>query len=138
MPQIRMNGSLRSCGAGTGPIVIAIAILVALAAVSGFLLGQRRLRWFAMLAVAALFAALSAWALQSMGVEAAIGIPVIVVSLTLYQGAYVLGLFVDDGDGGRRSGTLPHQDVDKSPSDDGNDDVGHKREWQYEGPSAGS
>jgi hypothetical protein len=118
--------------------VIAIAILVALAAISGFLLGQRRLWWFVMLAVAALFAALSAWVLQSMGVEAAIGIPVIVVSLTLYQGAYVLGLFVDDGDGGRRSGNLPHQDVDKSPSDDRDDDIGHKREWQYEGPFAGA
>jgi hypothetical protein len=117
--------------------VIAIAILVALAAVAGFLLGQRRLRWFLMLAVAALLALLSAWVLQSAGVEAAIGIPVIVVSLTLYQGAYVLGLFADNGDGGRPSGTLPQQDVDKSPSDERDDDVGHKREWQHKDPSAG-
>jgi hypothetical protein len=111
-------------------MVIAIAILVALAAVFGFLLGQRRWRWLAMLAVAAMLATLSAWVLQSTGVEAAIGIPVIVVSLALYQGAYVLGLFADDGDGGRRSGTLPQQDVDKAPSDGRDDDVGHKREWQ--------
>jgi hypothetical protein len=118
--------------------VIAIVILVALAAVSGFLLGQKRLRWIVMLAVAALLALLSAWVLQSTGVEAAIGIPVIVVSLTLYQGAYVLGLFADDDDGGQHSRTLPQQDVDKSPSDERDDDIGHKREWQYEGPSLGS
>jgi hypothetical protein len=115
--------------------VISIGILVALAAVSGFLLGQRRLRWFVMLAVGALLAVLSAWVLQNMGFEAAIGIPVIVACLALYQGAYVLGLLADDDDGGRRGGTLPRQEVDKSPSDDCDDDIGHKREWQYEGPS---
>jgi hypothetical protein len=80
--------------------VISIGILVALAAVSGFLLGQRRLRWFVMLAVGALLATLSAWVLQNMGFEAAIGIPVIVACLALYQGAYVLGLLADDGHSG--------------------------------------
>jgi hypothetical protein len=115
--------------------VISIGILVALAAVSGFLLGQRRLRWFVMLAVGALLATLSAWVLQNMGFEAAIGIPVTVACLALYQGAYVLGLLADDGDGGRRNGTLPQQGVDNPPSNGRDDDVGHKREWQYDGPT---
>jgi hypothetical protein len=110
--------------------VISIGILVVLAAVSGFLLGQRRLRWFVMLAVGALFAILSAWVLQKTSFEAAIGIPVIVACLALYQGGYVLGLLADDGDGGRRSGTLSQQEADKPPSDGRDDDVGHKREWQ--------
>jgi hypothetical protein len=66
--------------------------LVALAAVSKFLLGQRRLRWFVMLALGAVFAILTAWVLQTMGFEAPIGIAVIVTCLTLYQGAYVVGL----------------------------------------------
>jgi hypothetical protein len=115
--------------------VISIGILVALAAVSGFLLGQRRLRWFVMLAVGALLATLSAWVLQNMGFEAAIGIPVTVACLALYQGAYVLGLLADDGHGGRRSRTLPQQGVDNPPSNGPDNDVGHKREWQYEGPT---
>jgi hypothetical protein len=119
-------------------IVISIAILVSLAAASGFLLGQRRMRWFVMLAVGAVFAILSAFVLQKMGLEAAIGIPVIVVSLTLYQGAFVLGLLAGDGDGGRRNGSLSQQQADKSPSDRPDDDVRHECERQYEGPFRGS
>jgi hypothetical protein len=82
---------------------------VALAAVSGFLLGQSRVRWFVMLTLEAVLAILLAFILRNMGLEAAIEIPVIVACLTLYQGAYVLGLLAGDGDGGRRSGTLPQQ-----------------------------
>jgi hypothetical protein len=117
-----------------GPIVMSIAILVALAAVSGFVLGQRRLRWFFMLPVAAVLAILSAFVLQNMGLEAPIGIPVIVVCLTLNQGAYVIGLLSGDGSGGRRNGTLPHQQADKLPGDGRDNDVRHEREWQYEAP----
>jgi hypothetical protein len=129
-PQIRVNGSLCSLGTGSGLIVIAISILVALAALSGFLLGQRRVRWFVMLAVGAVLATLAALALQKMGLEAAIGIPVIVACLTLYQGAYVLGLLAGNGDGDRRSGSSPEQQTNKSPSDDRDNDVRHEREWQ--------
>jgi hypothetical protein len=125
-------------GAGSGLIVISIAVLVALAAASGFLLGQRRTRWFVMLAVGALLAVLSAFVLQKMGLEAAIGIPVIVVSLTLYQGAYILGLLAGDGDGRRHDGSLSRQQGDKSPSDRPDDDVRHEREWQYESPFQGN
>ena len=45
-----------------------------------------------MLALGAVFAILTAWVLQTMGFEAPIGIAVIVTCLTLYQGAYVVGL----------------------------------------------
>jgi hypothetical protein len=117
--------------------VIYIAILVVLSAVSGFVLGQRRLRWFWILAVGAVLAILAASVLQNMGLEAPVGIPVIVVCLMLNQGAYVIGLLAGDGDGGRRNGTLPQQQADKSPSDGGDNDVRHQREWQYEAPSHG-
>jgi hypothetical protein len=120
--------------ADRGLIVISISILVALAAVVGFLLGQRRARWFLMFAMGAVLAMLSALVLQNMGLEPAIGIPVIAACLTLYQGAYVLGLLAGDGDGGRRSGTLPQQQADKSPGDGRDDDVRHQCEWQYEAP----
>jgi hypothetical protein len=120
-------------------VVLYIVVLVALAAVVGFWLGQRRARWFVMLATGAVLAILSAFVLQSMGLEAPVGIPVIVVCLALNQGAYVVGLLAGDGDGdgGRRNGTLSQQQAYKSPSDGRNDDVRHKREWQYEAPSHG-
>jgi hypothetical protein len=62
-----------------------------------------------MLTLEAVLAILLAFILRNMGLEAAIEIPVIVACLTLYQGAHVLGLLAGDGDGGRRSGTLPQQ-----------------------------
>jgi hypothetical protein len=107
--------------------VISIAILVTLATVSGFVLGQRRLRWAMTLGVGAALAILSAAVLQSLGFEAPIGIPVIVACLTLNQGAYVIGLLMGNGEGGLRNRTLPQQQADESPSDGRNP---HEREWQ--------
>jgi hypothetical protein len=92
----RINGA-------PGPIVISIAILVALATVSGFVLGERRLRWVVTLAVGIALAILSAVVQQSLGFEVLIGIPVVVACLTLNQGAYVIGLRMGDGEGGLRN-----------------------------------
>jgi hypothetical protein len=114
---------------GSGPIVISIAILVALATVSGFMLGQRRLRWVITLAVGIALAILSAVVQQSLGFEAPIGIPVTVACLALNQGAYIIGFLMGDGEGGLRS-TLPQHQANESPSDLPNDDVRHEREWQ--------
>jgi hypothetical protein len=124
--------------ADRGLVVISITILVALAAVLGFLLGQRQARWFLMLAMGAVLAILSAFVLQNMGLEAPIGITVIVACLTLYQGAYVLGRLAGDGDGGRRSGTLPPRQADESLGDGRDDDVRHECEWHYEHPFQGT
>jgi hypothetical protein len=92
----RINGA-------PGPIVISIAILVALATVSGFVLGERRLRWVVTLAVGIALAILSEVVQQSLGFEVLIGIPVVVACLTLNQGAYVIGLRMGDGEGGLRN-----------------------------------
>jgi hypothetical protein len=102
--------------------VISIAILVALATVSGFMLGQRRLRWVITLVAGIALAILSAVVQQSLGFGAPIGIPVIVACLTLNQGAYVIGFLMGDGEGGLRSDTLPQQQADGSPSDGCNDE----------------
>jgi hypothetical protein len=107
--------------------MISIVILVALATVSGFVLGRKRLRWVITLAVGIVLAILSAFVQQSLGFEAPIGIPVIVACLTLNQGAYVIGFLLGDGEGGLRSATRPQQKADESRSD-ARDGARHERE----------
>jgi Flp pilus assembly protein TadG len=109
-PGVDRPGHLGRAGAalqyrgGNRPSHEIAGILVALAAVSGFLLEQSRARWFVTLTLEAVLAILLAFILRNMGLEVTIEVPVIVACLTLYQGAYVLGLLAGDGDGGRRSG----------------------------------
>jgi hypothetical protein len=103
------TGGLLSFGTRIGAYCVFYLILVVLATVSGFVLGQKRLRWVVTLAAGVALAIFSAVVQQSLGFEAPIGIPVIVACLTLNQGAYVIGFLTGDGEGGLRSDTVPQQ-----------------------------
>ena len=72
--------------------MISTLILVALSAVSGFVIGRNHFPYHAMLAAAVVLAPLSAVILQNQGFGAISGIFTIVSCLTLNQVAYVIGV----------------------------------------------
>jgi hypothetical protein len=103
--------------------VLYTVILVALAAVSGFVFGKRRSRWPALGAYVAL-AFLSALVFRKSEFSAGIGIPAVAAVLTVSQVAYLIALLLD-GDPGQG---LPDQQVDDVPDDGRDDDVSGEHE----------
>ena len=99
--------------------MISILILLALSAVSGFVLGRNHFPYHAMLAAAEVLAPLSAVILQNQGFGALSGIFTIVTCLTLNQVAYFIGAIRAN----RGPDDLPHQQADDVPRDGRNDDV---------------
>ena len=99
--------------------MISILILLALSAVSGFVLGRNHFPYHAMLAAAVVLAPLSAVILQNQGFGALSGIFTIVTCLTLNQVAYFIGAIRAN----RGPDDLPHQQADDVPRDGRNDDV---------------
>jgi hypothetical protein len=88
-----------------------ILILLALSALSGFVLGKAFFfSWPAILAAGAVLAPLSAVVLQNQDFDALLGISVIVTCLTLNQAAYVVG--TNNGPKGGSVEVLPQQRVD--------------------------
>ena len=72
--------------------MISILILLALSAVSGFVLGRNNFRWQTILAAAMLLAPASAAILQSHGFRDALsGISTVIACLTINQIAYLIG-----------------------------------------------
>jgi hypothetical protein len=71
--------------------MISILILLALSALSGFVLGIGYFSWPAILAAGAVLAPLSTVVLQNQDFGALSGISVIVACLTINQAAYVVG-----------------------------------------------
>jgi hypothetical protein len=112
--------------------VLYVFVLAALAAVSGFMLGQRRLRWTAVAAGVAL-AFLSAFVLRRIELNAGIGIPSVAAVLAISQAAYLVGLLR----GGQTQGArfLPDQEVDDVPDDGRDGDISREHEGQQESPS---
>ena len=94
--------------------MISILILLALSAVSGFVLGRNHFPYHAMLAAAVVLAPLSAVILQNQGFG---GIFTIVTCLTLNQVAYFIGAIRAN----RGPDDLPHQQADDVTRDGGND-----------------
>jgi hypothetical protein len=68
--------------------------LAALSAVSGFMLGQARLQWPAVIPLGTTLAIISAFVLQRVGFEALEGTAVIVACLTLNEAAYFTGVLM--------------------------------------------
>jgi hypothetical protein len=97
-----------------------IAILLALGALSGFILGVSRFSWWAIIAAGAVLAPLSAVALQNLGFGALSGISITVACLAINQVAYVVGAIrAKDGP----EDDLPHQRADDEPHDGRDDDI---------------
>jgi hypothetical protein len=126
--QLAHENSPISAIRGRGVVVHYVAVLAALAVVSGFILGQRRLRWGAVAAGVAL-AFLSAFVLRRIELNAGIGIPSVAAILAFSQAAYLIGLFSGD-DRSRGARSLPRQQVDDEPDESRNREVDHKREGQ--------
>jgi hypothetical protein len=115
-------------GVGMGDVFMSlILILLALGALSGFVLGIGRFSWHAILVLGAVLAPLSAVVLQNQGFDALSGISIIVACLAINQAAYLVGTSrLNDGP---QDGLLQQQADDKPP--DGRDDdirSEHKRQ----------
>jgi hypothetical protein len=104
-----------------------IAILLALSALSGFLLGVSRFSWWAIMAAGAVLAPVCAIMLQNLGFSALSGISIIVVCLAINQVAYVVGRSVPND--GPEDG-LPHQRADDEPHDGREDDIRRQHKHQ--------
>jgi hypothetical protein len=112
--------------------VLYVAVLAALAAVCGFMLGQRRLRWTAVAAGIAL-AFLSAFVLRRIELNAGIGIPSVVAILAISQAAYLIALLSGD-DRSRGARSLPRQQPDDVPDESRDRDIHHERDGQQDAP----
>jgi hypothetical protein len=118
-------------------IVISIAILVALAALSGLVLGRSGCSLLALLVAGAVLAPVTAFALQHQGSSAALpGILVIVACLAINQAAYVIGgISRSSGPRDPPEQGSPHIQADDVPGDGRQDDVPHEGERQQKAQS---
>jgi hypothetical protein len=112
--------------------VLYVVVLAALAVLTGFMLGQWRLRWAGIAAGVAL-AFLSTFVLRELELSAGIGIPAVAAVLAISQAAYLIGLIRASQSPGVRF--LPDQQVDDVPDDGRDGDVSHEHEGQQESPS---
>jgi hypothetical protein len=108
-----------------------ILILLALSALSGFVLGIGHFSWPPILVAGAVLAPLSTIVLQNQDFDALSGISVIVACLTINQAAYVVGTIrANDGPKDGSVEDLPQQRADDEPHDGRDDDIRseHKRQ----------
>ena len=110
--------------------MISILILLALGALSGFMLGQSGYSWRAIPPVGLALTPLSAVVLQVQDFGAFSGISVAAASLTINQATYMIGFNRASGPNGPPAANLPHQEADRVPRDSRNDDVHTKNEQQ--------
>jgi hypothetical protein len=105
-----------------------ILILLALSALSGFVLGIGRFSWPAILAAGGVLAPLSTVVLRNQDFDALLGISVIVACLTLNQATYLIGTIRGMKDGSVEA--LPQQRADDEPHNGRDDDIRseHKRQ----------
>jgi hypothetical protein len=116
---------------GVGRILIAIVILVALAALSGLVLGRSHFPLYALLSTGTVLALLSAFALQNQSFGAFPEILVIVACLTINQAVYVIGgLSTGSGPGDPPEHGSPHIQADDIPGDGRQSDVHAESERQ--------
>ena len=108
-----------------------ILILLALSALSGFVLGIGYFSWPAILVAGAVLAPVCAVVLQNQDFDALPGISVIVACLTINQAAYVVGrIRADDGPNDGPGKALSQQRANNEPHDGRDDDIRseHKRQ----------
>jgi hypothetical protein len=110
-----------------------IFILLALSAVSGFVLGRGRFSWHAILVAGAVLAPLSAVILQKQGFGALSGISTIVACLIVNQVAYLIGAAGANRDPPRPEG-LPHEQADDVPRERRDNDIPREHKRQHNPP----
>jgi hypothetical protein len=119
-------------GVGMGDVSMSsILILLALSALSGFVLGIGRFSWSTILVMGAGLAPLSAVVLQNQGFGALSGISITVACLAMNQAAYVVGTIrANNGPNDGSVEDLIQQRPDDEPNDGRNDDIRseHKRQ----------
>jgi hypothetical protein len=109
-----------------------VLILLALSALSGFVLGSGQFSWPAILVAGAGLAPLSTVVLQNQGFGALSGISITVTCLAINQAAYVVGrIRANDGpEDGSVEDHLPQQRADDEPQDGRDDDIRRQHEQQ--------
>jgi hypothetical protein len=109
-----------------------VLILLALSALSGFVLGSGQFSWPAIVAAGTVLAPLSAVAFQNQGFGALSGISITVTCLAISQAAYVVGtIHANDGpEDGSVEDHLPQQRADDEPKDGRDDDIRREHEQQ--------
>jgi hypothetical protein len=112
-----------------------VLILLALSALSGFVLGSGQFSWPAILVAGAVLAPLSAVAFQNQGFGALSGISITVTCLAINQAAYVVGTIrANDGpEDGSVEDHLPQQRADDEPQDGRDDGIRRQHEQQQNG-----
>ena len=108
-----------------------VLILLALSALSGFVLGSGQFSWPAILVAGAVLAPLSAVVFQNQGFGALSGISITVTCLAINQAAYVVGrIRANDGPEDGAVEDLPQQRADDEPQDGRDDDIRRQHEQQ--------
>jgi hypothetical protein len=107
-----------------------ILILIALCALSGFVLGMGYFSWPAILLAGGVLAPFSTVALQNQDFSALSGIFVVVVCLTINQAAYVVGRIRANGYLKDGLENLPQQRADDEPHDGCDDHICRQHEQQ--------
>jgi hypothetical protein len=107
-----------------------ILILIALSALSGFVLGMGYFSWPAILLAGGVLAPLSTVALQNQDFSALSGIFVVVACLTINQASYMVGRIRANGYPEDGLENLPQQRADGEPHDKCNDHICRQHEQQ--------
>jgi hypothetical protein len=107
-----------------------IFILIALSALSGFVLGIGYFSWPALLVAGAVLAPLSTVVLQNQSFSALSGICVVVACLTINQAAYMVGRIRANGYPEDGLENLSQQRADGEPHDNCNDHICRQHEQQ--------
>jgi hypothetical protein len=108
-----------------------IVILLALSALSGFVLGIGYFSWPAILVAGAVLAPLCTVVLQNQDFDALPGISVIVACLTINYAAYVVGTIrANDGPNDGSGEGLPPQRANNEPHDGRDDDIRSEHKQQ--------
>jgi hypothetical protein len=101
-----------------------IWLLLALASLSGFVIGISHISWPAILVATVVLAPLSAVVLQNQGFGAVPGISLVVACLAMNQAAYLIGAIrANDGPRNGPVEKLPQQRADDIPCGGGDDNV---------------
>jgi hypothetical protein len=128
--------SIRNAARGRGGSdMTSILILLALSALSGFVIGKSRFAWPALVVTGAVLTPLAAVVLQWQGFAPLPGIFTIVACLVVNQVAYVLAIRLNDDLTGRSDGASPEHHANGVPRDDRDDDIRHKDERNQNTPS---
>jgi hypothetical protein len=110
-----------------------ILALLAVSALVGLVLGLY-FSWIAVLVSGPILAIFSATVLQNEGIDALTGTAIIVVCLTVNQGAYWIGVTWLLAVRRAAGASLPQDQPNDEPSESGHGDIGRQNEYQEQTP----